>query len=997
MSENKKPINTESSAIQRVKKRSMLKRQRLAIIFTVAATILLLVAVVAVNYLISIYVYPDADGTQYYIRKINGEYKLCYSNGDTVDMIGDYYVTDGGTELSVDPATGEYTVKLVVDLEGTEELQYNSNILIFKQMTYDAGKTKDQSKIIKSIEIHNQYGTYTFERTQGNYFQIKGMESVAFDSLAFANLAGACGYTVTAVRLEDPVMKDGAIDYSEYGLAPEKRIRTETDENGNETEVEYDYTPAWYVITAMNGESHKIYIGDLTVTGSGYYVKYEGRDRIYVLASDGLEDYAMQRVEVLLTPMIVSPTAQNTYFNVHDFIIFDDIDYDGIMADFDNRLGDGKEDELSDEEVDKIYREILEENSHKVCHFSYQDTTARSGTIFAYRPYISMLKYADGYRINSQNVDTVLAALNGCEFTEVIKYNPSPEDLKLYGLDEAEYLISFFYESKNEEDEIEYIDNQVQVSKKTTDGVFYAYSPIYNMIVGVKESSFSFLEWDELSWYDTNCLQLDIAHLEELIIESPEISASFKLDDSVSRYMGYTAGRGTSFLIGETSYNIVKSDEKYILSTDASGLSQVYSGDYLITPNTYTLPDGQSNGYLFYEYRQVDTNGDDQNDAVIYYFYNLYGTPGNYRLYATKQVGDLNGNPIGNGETVNFDPQSSSDYFTINGSSYIYVTAKDSYLGKKIDQKYMDASKYGSSGRGVWGSGNIYVTADSQCVMVNPTNGSCFILDGTSCGIQFADSKTSRLAQRAVKIPEVIQNGVLKRSEEIYYPTTENDLYFDDETGTLQVINEKTKERTSASYSDCTIGIWCKGAYYVTEDMSLIAVNEETGDWGKISISSNSSYVCEVLADNTLLDYVIQTTNHVDRLVNTTAMDNFKQFYGGILYASYDGMADLSESEKAEFRLHDDFKTGENSCQLKITVKACDLYGNKYDVVFRLYQYSERRSYITVEALSEENGYASSSENGYGNFFVLRSFADKIIEDTKRMINKQEIDSATKY
>jgi hypothetical protein len=43
-----------------------------------------------------------------------------------------------------------------------------------------------------------------------------------------------------------------------------------------------------------------------------------------------------------------------------------------------------------------------------------------------------------------------------------------------------------------------------------------------------------------------------------------------------------------------------------------------------------------------------------------------------------------------------------------------------------------------------------------------------------------------------------------------------------------------------------------------------------------------------------------------------------------------------------------------------------------------------------------ENG-ESSSENGYGSFYVLRSFADKIIEDAKRMINEEEIDAVTKY
>lgn len=1006
MSDNNTPINTAPSAIQRVKKRSMLKKQRTAVIFAVAATLLLLIAAFAVNYLIGIYVYPDFDGEQYYIKKINGEYQLCYANGDVVEKIGEYYVTKSGTELTVDPSTGKYEVKLVVDLEGTEEIQYNSNLLIFKQLTYDFYKTLDQSKVIKSIEVCNEYGSYTFERKEGNQFIIKGMEKVTFDTTSFARLAVSCGYTVTSVRLENPVMKDGKIDYAEYGLAPEKRTRVEVDEDGNEIkdengnliEIEYDYTPAWYVVTTMNGDVHKVYIGDLTVTGDGYYVKYEGRDRIYVLPADGLEDYAMQRVEAMLTPMIVSPTGQNSYFNVSDFIIYDTINYEGIYADLEAKYPEDSEEEVDEDEFNKAYAEILEKNSHKVCHFSYEDTTKRKGTIYTYRPYTSdpSFEYAKGYRLNSDNVDVVLAALADTAFTEVIKYNPTEEDFEKYELSEAPYMISFFYASNNSNGEIEYTENQVQISAKQKDGVFYAYSPFYNMIVGVKESSFSFLEWEELSWYDTNYIQLDIAHLEELIIESPEVNVSFRIDDSASRFLGYTPGQGKTFNIGETSYTVAKNDSKYALKAGDKELLPIYTGDYLVTPYTYTLPGNQSDGYLFAESKQADANGDGTNDCIIHYIYNLSGAPGSYSLYAIKRITDLNGNPLDQGENVKFTPQTVSNYFAISGSNYVYVTEKNSDLGRKIDAKYMDQSKYGKNGRGVWGSAYIYSSADGKSVLVDPQSGACLILDSSTCGIYFADSKSSRMAQRALTISEIKENGAIKRSEEIYYPLTDNDLYFDEESG-LQTIDAKTGARSTATYADCTIGIWCSGSYYVTDDMSLIVVNSDGGEWGRLSHLSQESYVSEVYANGKLLDYVIQTTNHVGKLVKTTAMDNFKQFYGGVLYASFEGMADLSEEQKAEFRLHDDFSTGENGCQLKITVKASDAYGNRYDVVYRLYQYSERRSYITIEAISPENGFDSSSTNAYGNFFVLRSFADKIIEDAKRMVNAEEIDSATKY
>lgn len=994
MSEKNNQANVDRSAIKRIQQRSMLKKQRLAIVFVSVAIALLIVALFAVNYLIDIYVFPDEDGTRYYIRKVNGAFELCYNNGEVLDKSDDgYYLTDLGTEVKLDPATGKYTVMLKVDLDGTEELGNGQNILIFKQLTYDSFKTNDQTKIIKSIEVHNEFGSYSFERKTGNTFTIKGYEGIAFSQESFAQLAVSCGYTISAVRLESPMLnEDGSIDYSEYGLAPEVRTRTETGEDGNEIEVEYTYEPSWYVITTMSGDTHKVYIGDLTVTGTGYYAKYEGRDKIYVLSSKGFEELVLQSVEKYITPMIVAPTDQNTYFDVSDFTIYDNIDHDGIIADLDEMFGDGEKEEISEEEFNKIYYELLEKNSHKVCQLSFTDMSSRKDTLYSYIPFTSKLEYADGYRINSDNVYDVLYELYDTSFTEVIKLDPDDDDLKEYGMYEAPYMILFYYRSENEKGETVYIENQVSVSAKTDDGIFYAYSPIFDMIVGVSESSFSFLEWNELAWYENNYIQFDIAHVEEIIIESPDVSVSFTIDDSVSRYMSYLPQSGAGFKEGDKTYNIVRNNGKYSLSSNDNALPPVYSGDFLITPLQYTKGVDSGEGYLFYESKQVDANGDGSNDAIIFYIYNLYGTVGNYRLAAIKRATTLSGEIIGEDELVWFDPQKNTDFF-ITASHYIYLADKNSYIGQKLDAKYM---RDGNT-RGRWGSGSLYSTADGQTVVVNSQTGEWSIISGMSCGIFFADGENSRLAGRALEIPEIVENGKIKLNAETYYPTTANDLYFDDETGDILVIDKKTKERRTATYEDCTIGIWCSGAYYATEGGNLVAVNEDTGDWGTVYLTSNESYVADVYADGKRLDYVIKTTNHVGRLVNTTAMDNFKQFYGSILYASFEGMAEISDEEKAEFRLHDDFSTGENGCQLKITVKAVDLYGNRRDITCRIYQYSERKSYITIEALSSEDGFASDSKNGYGNFYVLRSFADKIIEDAKRMINAEEIDSATKY
>lgn len=962
----------------------MLKKQRAAVIIMAVAIVLLIAALIAVYYLIGIYSYEDVDGTDYIIRKVNGNYELCYTDGTVLDKTSDgYYQTDAGTQVQINPGTGEWSRYAVVDTEGTEVLGYSQLVLMFKQLTYDASSTKDQSKVIKSIEVHNDNGSYTFNRGEkSNYFYIKDHEDAPYSLESFAQLAVACGYTISSLKLKEPAkLPDGSIDYSEYGLA-------ESD------------APAWYVITTMTGESHKVYIGDVTVTGTGYYAKYDGRDSIYVLGANGMEDLVLGRIETFLTPMIAHPTGETGYFNVKDFKIYNLTNeaYESIYQELEDIFGDPdkiEDESIEFEEFSKKYDELFEKYSKKACHFSYTEIADRQNTMYSYIPYKSEIEFAGGYYINSDNIDKVLYALYSTDFTGVEKLSPTEEDFAKYGLDYAPFVISYFIKTTNEKNEKIYVDNYIQISKKmidekTGEGIFYAYSPAYDMIVGIHESSLNFLYWNEIEWYDKSYIQLDITYVENIIVESPDINVNFEIEDSGSRYMTYVAQSGRSFTDGKLTYNIVKDSKtgKYVLSKGSTKLSPIYTGDYLITPLPYSPGVAEADNYLFVETKKYDANDDGKDDATAYYFYNIgyHAQSGQYRLYSQTIIADSEGKKLDE-KVVWGEPYASTDYFITN-SGYVYLTAKDSYIGSKLDEKY------GKNNRGRWGAGMLFITADDRFVLVNNKTAEWAIMDDISCNIYFADENNSRLAQRAISIPALVENGTVKRYPETYYPTSERDLKFNESTGKICVV-QKDGTLKNATYQECTIGEWSTGSYYAIEGGALIAVNSLTGDWGIVTISANETYCAEIYANDIRLDYVIKTTNHVNRVVDTTAMDNFKQFYGSTLYASLEGMAELSEDEKIELKKHDDFDTGENACQLKITVLGCDFYGNRRDIVYRFYQYTERKSYITIEVLGEDGN--SNSENGYGNFYVLRSFADKIIEDAKRMVNGQEIDSTSKY
>ncbi len=993
------------SVIKRQKERNMLKRQRLMIILMIGAILILLAALFTVKYFVEIYRFEDLDGTRYRIQKVDGSYALCYQNGDVCDQNTEgYYQTDLGTLVQINGKDGSAAIYAVVDTEGTEVVGYGQYVMMFKQLTYDASATKDASKVIDSIEVHNEYGGYTFLRQDGegkiNNFVIEGHESVVYAKETFAQLAVACGYTLSARRLDAPKkLETGEIDLCEYGLAPEKRIKTVTDEEGNQTQVEYDYEPAWYVITTASGDRYKVTLGDLIVTGGGYYAMYEGRDTIYVLGTSGFSDVLLQKVENVVSPMIVYPMGTTTYHNVHDFVIYKQIDYAAVYAALEERFGDPDSPDYApaeEEAVNAYYWEMLDKHSQKACHFSYQELEEREGSMYSYLPYVSHLEYADGYYINSNNIDQVLFALFETDFTTVEKLAPTAADTEKYGLDEAAYVLSYLYKT-TVDGQIGYIPNLIEISEKNENGIYYVYSSMYDMIVGVSESSFGFLEWEELTWYDPSYIQLDLSHVEKISVESPDFSVHFEIEDSVSKYMTYIARSGSSFKEGNLTYTIEKDPltGSYTLMQDSKPLSAAHAGDYMIAPLAYIQGTPESSDYLFVESAQVDVDGDGNKDATAYYYYNVVKTQsGEYVLMAYVAIADDQGNKLGE-KTMQANVAYSTEYFLTN-SNYLYLTSKDSYIGQELEKTY-------GSKRGKWGNCRFFITAEEKYVMVDDATGKWSILDDISCNLYLGDSETSRLAQRAVKIPAAYgAQGQLIRHGETYYPLTNEDLQYNEETGKIQVYNTKQQVWENATYSDCTVGVWNSGAYYVTENKNIIVVNRKTGDWGFATVSASENYVAEILADGKLLNYVIDITNHVGRPDIATAADNFKQFYGGMLYASLEGMAELSGEEKEALSKLDNFtaETAEgienNPCQLKITIYGCDLQGNRRDVVYRFYQYTERKSYLTVELLASPNA-PSSSTDAYGSFYVLRSFADKMIEDAQKIVNAQEVKAVTKY
>ncbi len=103
-------------------------------------------------------------------------------------------------------------------------------------------------------------------------------------------------------------------------------------------------------------------------------------------------------------------------------------------------------------------------------------------------------------------------------------------------------------------------------------------------------------------------------------------------------------------------------------------------------------------------------------------------------------------------------------------------------------------------------------------------------------------------------------------------------------------------------------------------------------------------------------------------------VETFRQFYKTLLYACYEGESGLMEDELERFQ-----SSADSEAQLILTIHT----ESGREMRYRFFRYTERKSYIEL--------------NGEGQFYCLRTMADKILADAKRVQNGDKIVSTDKY
>lgn len=539
---------------------TLLKRRKLAIIAaTVTVAVLIAALFIVLDYVNGTPFEDPADGTVYYVRHSKNEkketvYALYDTDRKTVmpteEKFG-YYVTHAGTLVEVDAETGEFGEIILVDTEGNEELGANQRILMFPHL---------QQQNILQIEVVNDQGAFSFVRVNADgeispsgSFILANSPGVNYNQELLASLRVDAGYTLTDQKIVSPI-KDSNGEFSEYGLVAQERIRPVFDEKTGEPIIDeetgepitetYTYTPAFYVVTDLNGNRHKVIIGDMLVTGSGYYVQYVAidadgnetkRDAVYVL-SNSLEDTMLAPVEDFVVAQLSYPMTMNNYADVAEFKIFNK-----------NESGSGYED--------------------PVVGFSFVDLSLRQNTVNATIPYVFLEGFElNGYIPHRTNIDSCLQSICSPSFAGVAKLAPDQQDLVKYGLSFetgtdangdpvyemiSDRKINFDFDVFDDNGKfVETLRHTIYLSSPNEDGSRYAFTEItpvnsdgtldtnnsYNldMIVILEKQSVDYLKWDRYDWIEPAFFNISIAYCNKITLSSPEYSASFELDNSQS-------------------------------------------------------------------------------------------------------------------------------------------------------------------------------------------------------------------------------------------------------------------------------------------------------------------------------------------------------------------------------------------------------------------------------------------------------------------------------
>ena len=563
-----------------IKRKTLASKQRTALVLIAVLIVVLSLAWLLVNYLVSIDTFKDIDGTVYKIKRNGDSYAMYDESGKALDTVTEinqtFFVTKRDTLVKINK-DGSAQIYSPVDTSDGENLSEYGAVRMYNYIK----STDDLQRIQITKHAENGDMTFTFERdSSDNYLKIRGHENVAYDSELFAQLSHACRSPYYIKKITpDVVEKYG---YEEYGLdSPQYTVR----------------------VTANNGVSHTIAVGKKTVMGNGYYVRLLDtnnngeytRKSVYVMADFQDEASGMMLaecftlpVETYVTPVLNYNLTTSNYVFVYDFKV---TDY--------NYYADGTQ------------------SSKLLTALSFWDLEERRNTEFLTQSYYVIDDELDAYAPASDAVYKVMGGFIEMEFVGVKKLGATADIRAQYGLDKPTMEISYRCQRSDSNGNVYYFRHYISFSEATENNTHYAVADVYystspdgdyqklsnfDFIVEIDRSWLDYLSWDRLDWTESDYFQIDIGIIDYLEFELPDGSCyRFELDmlDENTIEGAYAIKGGVRHRISTQNFQTLYMNLVYNKLFGSAELSEEEEAAIINDPGRFRLTwrFGTDNGY----------------------------------------------------------------------------------------------------------------------------------------------------------------------------------------------------------------------------------------------------------------------------------------------------------------------------------------------------------------------------------------------------------------
>lgn len=917
----------------------------------------------------------------YHFLYRDGKFLLCNGEGKlmTTSSIDDhdYYSTADNTYIAFNEENGSYSVRirksyyLKANNDGVYSLYIGGNIAPTNSMGYCALPETNSF-----LYFDNASGSYSIMQYAGDVYKtlstrylngasyaesegdfvIAGHETAEYDASRFAGLVVTSGYTITAAggKLTSPArLPSGEIDFMQYGLAE----GTRTDASGNE----YYHTPSYYILTDLSGNVHKITVGDPIVSGGGYYVRYEGfdgekfveRQAVYILLDNQttgytasydifyyytMSDTVLAPVERLITPMALYPMQQNSYFDVSDFTI---MTYNPDRS-LENLLNDDPDD-------DDDYYDIT-------VRFSYYDLSERTNTVNSSFPYVMDVCELYGYTLETNRADECLLALKDMTFVGVSSLSADDDDMVRFGLDIPQYIIYFKSPINGFGSETE---QMLSISAMTPNGTYHVYSSYYDMIVEVDKSQLQFLTWKNTEWVSNDVFSHSIGFCDDFKLEAGDYWALFdvEMDRTLTTSLSTSGSSNFTQIVtasDDRSYHLLtlKVSLGANLSSNSVASAEMISVDFGTLRNYYTFAEtGKREGMSSTESALLDAFIETvaqsaYRDGTAVTLHSMDFTSSTGQVYNVNVMFTFNPN----GEIT--------AAVSVNGETPCLVfsmSAYEKYESLMFSEKLTEEER--REALDFYTASNASATATVAYGKVTATNS-----EGVTA-IYSNDKIVTTYPDGTTKTEYCMLNDT-----KVFFAVEGSDDIIGVGTRWVRRYPVKNDQTSGDNYTEIKDDVYTFNATAV----QVITVNGDGTNTTLPGGLKKGKYTVTVNSDMAIV--TDESGKEVARYLRYAGTSVFSGVYSGWLWATYEGICEIPEEQKDAFKASDD-----SSCQAKITVHT----KTGETLVYRTYQYSERRSYITV--------------NGEGDFFILRSFVDKLIDTAHLVFDNVYVDADSKY